>query len=44
MEVLPGPLSIQQSWLPGEVSADWKLANEVSVYKKGQKEDLQKAC
>ncbi|KAK4810588.1 hypothetical protein QYF61_007325 [Mycteria americana] len=40
-EVLTKPLSIiyQQSWLTGEVSADWRLANVTPIFKKGQKED-----
>ncbi|KAK4822040.1 hypothetical protein QYF61_006953 [Mycteria americana] len=40
-EVLTKPLSIlyQQSWLTGEVPADWRLANVTPVYKKGWKED-----
>ncbi|KAK4825843.1 hypothetical protein QYF61_003094 [Mycteria americana] len=29
-----------QSWLSGEVPADWRLINVMSIYKKGQKEDL----
>ncbi|KAK4810730.1 hypothetical protein QYF61_007704 [Mycteria americana] len=29
----------QQSWLTGEVPADWRLANVMPIYKKGQKED-----
>ncbi|GAB0183516.1 mitochondrial enolase superfamily member 1 [Grus japonensis] len=41
-EVLTKPLSIiyQQSWLTGEVPVDWKLANVMLIYKKGQKENL----
>ncbi|KAK4811340.1 hypothetical protein QYF61_024476 [Mycteria americana] len=41
-EVLTKPLSIiyQQSWLTGEVPADWRLANVTPIYKKGRKEDL----
>ncbi|KAK4819009.1 hypothetical protein QYF61_024125 [Mycteria americana] len=41
-EVLTKPLSIiyQQSWLIGEVPADWKLANVMPIFKKGRKEDL----
>ncbi|GAB0204815.1 mitochondrial enolase superfamily member 1 [Grus japonensis] len=41
-EVLTKPLSIiyQQSWLTGEVPVDWRLANAMPIYKKGQKEDL----
>ncbi|KAK4820600.1 hypothetical protein QYF61_001906 [Mycteria americana] len=40
-DVLTKPLSIiyQQSWLTGEVPADWRLANVTPIYKKGQKED-----
>ncbi|GAB0188643.1 hypothetical protein GRJ2_001329600 [Grus japonensis] len=40
-EVLIKTLSIiyQQSWLIGEVPIDWKLANVMPTYKKGQKED-----
>ncbi|KFO87946.1 hypothetical protein N320_11353, partial [Buceros rhinoceros silvestris] len=40
-EVLAKPLSIiyQQSWLTGEVSADWRLANVTPIYKKGRRED-----
>ncbi|KAK4831654.1 hypothetical protein QYF61_018621 [Mycteria americana] len=40
-EVLTKPLSIiyQQSWLTGEVPADWRLANVMPIFKKGQKED-----
>ncbi|KFQ11581.1 hypothetical protein N330_13265, partial [Leptosomus discolor] len=29
----------QQSWLTGEVSADWKTANITPIYKKGWKVD-----
>ncbi|KAK4832988.1 hypothetical protein QYF61_027012 [Mycteria americana] len=29
----------QQSWLTGEVHADWRLANLTLIYNKGQKED-----
>ncbi|KFQ84791.1 hypothetical protein N337_08795, partial [Phoenicopterus ruber ruber] len=41
VEVLTKPLSIiyQQSWLTGEVPVDWRLANVMPNYKKGQKED-----
>ncbi|KAK4815376.1 hypothetical protein QYF61_001364 [Mycteria americana] len=41
-EVLTKPLSIiyQQSWLTGEVPADWRLANVMPIFKKGQKEDV----
>ncbi|GAB0209535.1 mitochondrial enolase superfamily member 1 [Grus japonensis] len=40
-EELAKPLSIiyQQSWLTGEVPDDWRLANLMPIYKKGQKED-----
>ncbi|KAK4830258.1 hypothetical protein QYF61_009351 [Mycteria americana] len=42
VEVLTKPLSIlyQQSWLIGEVSVDWRLANVTPIYRKGLKEDL----
>ncbi|KAK4819910.1 hypothetical protein QYF61_014645 [Mycteria americana] len=30
----------EQSWLTGEVPADWRLANVTPISKKGQKEDL----
>ncbi|KAK4825474.1 hypothetical protein QYF61_027629 [Mycteria americana] len=30
---------MQQSWLTGEVPADWRLANVTPIYKKGRKED-----
>ncbi|GAB0182459.1 mitochondrial enolase superfamily member 1 [Grus japonensis] len=41
-EVLTKPLSItyQQSWLTGEVSVDWRLANVMPIFRKGQMEDL----
>ena len=29
----------QQSWLTGDVLTDWKLANMMLIYKKGQKDD-----
>ncbi|KAK4815404.1 LOW QUALITY PROTEIN: hypothetical protein QYF61_001392 [Mycteria americana] len=40
-EVLTKPLSIiyQQSWLTGEVPADWRLVNVTPIFKKGRKED-----
>ncbi|KAK4832285.1 LOW QUALITY PROTEIN: hypothetical protein QYF61_021684 [Mycteria americana] len=40
-EVLTKPLSIlyQQSWLTREVPVDWRLADVMSIYKKGWKED-----
>ncbi|KGL87982.1 hypothetical protein N301_00239, partial [Charadrius vociferus] len=39
--VLTRPLCIiyEQSWLSGEVPADWRLANVTLIYKKGRKED-----
>ncbi|KAK4810061.1 hypothetical protein QYF61_007225 [Mycteria americana] len=41
-EELAKPLSLiyQQSWLTGEVPDNWRLANVMPIYKKGQKEDL----
>ncbi|KAK4831137.1 LOW QUALITY PROTEIN: hypothetical protein QYF61_015440 [Mycteria americana] len=38
---LTKPLSIiyQQSWLTGEVPADWRLANVTPIFKNGRKED-----
>ncbi|KAK4818083.1 hypothetical protein QYF61_005660 [Mycteria americana] len=40
-EVLTKPLSIiyQQSWITGEVPADWRLANVTPIFKKGRKEE-----
>ncbi|KFV46500.1 hypothetical protein N341_11730, partial [Tyto alba] len=40
-EVLTKPLSIiyQQSWLTGEVPADWRLTKVMPIYRKGWKED-----
>ncbi|KAK4809932.1 hypothetical protein QYF61_001659 [Mycteria americana] len=40
-DVLTKPLSIiyQQSWLTGEVPADWRLANVTPIFKKGWKEE-----
>lgn len=37
------PLSViyHQSWLTGEVPADWRLANVISICKKDRKEDPQ---
>ncbi|KAK4826013.1 hypothetical protein QYF61_003786 [Mycteria americana] len=32
-------LAEKQSWLTGEVPADWRLANVTPIYKKGRKED-----
>ncbi|KAK4824266.1 hypothetical protein QYF61_012532 [Mycteria americana] len=42
VEALIKPLSIlyQHSWLTREVPVDWRLANVMPIYKKGQKEDL----
>lgn len=41
-KVLNGPLPIicQQSWVSREIAADWKMANVLSIYTKGWKEDL----
>lgn len=41
VEVLtkPHPIVYQQSWLTGEVPADWRLANVILIYKKGQKQN-----
>ncbi|KFO59751.1 RNA-directed DNA polymerase from mobile element jockey, partial [Corvus brachyrhynchos] len=41
-EELAKPLSTiyHQSWLTGEVPDDWKLANVMSIHKKGWKEHL----
>ncbi|KAK4808459.1 hypothetical protein QYF61_005776 [Mycteria americana] len=41
-DMLTKPLSIvyQQSWLTGEVPADWRLVNVTPILKKGRKEDL----
>ena len=41
-DVVAKPLSIifQQSWVTGDVPADWRLANVMSIFKKGQKDDL----
>ncbi|KAK4825531.1 LOW QUALITY PROTEIN: hypothetical protein QYF61_000108 [Mycteria americana] len=40
-DVLTKPLSIiyQQTWLTGELPADWRLANVTPIFKKGRKED-----
>ncbi|KFP03429.1 hypothetical protein N300_11055, partial [Calypte anna] len=40
--VLTKPLSIiyQQSWLTGGIPEDWKTADVIPIYKKGQKDDL----
>ncbi|KAK4830697.1 hypothetical protein QYF61_012866 [Mycteria americana] len=42
VEELAKPLSFiyQQSWLTGVVPDDWRLANVMSIYKKGWKKDL----
>ncbi|GAB0205040.1 mitochondrial enolase superfamily member 1 [Grus japonensis] len=42
VEVLTKPLSIiyQQSWLSGEIPVDWRVADVMPIYKKGQKENL----
>ncbi|KAK4824960.1 hypothetical protein QYF61_021648 [Mycteria americana] len=39
--VMAGPLLIiyQRSWESGEVPADWKLANVITIYKNGVRED-----
>ncbi|KAK4819033.1 hypothetical protein QYF61_024398 [Mycteria americana] len=37
-EVVESP-SLEQSWLTGEVPADWRLANVTPIFKKGRKED-----
>ena len=41
-DVIAKPLSIilQQSWITGDVSADWRLANLMPIFKKGGKDDL----
>ncbi|KAK4829953.1 hypothetical protein QYF61_008084 [Mycteria americana] len=40
-DVMAQPLLIicQRSWESGEVPADWKLANNIPIYKKGVRED-----
>ena len=40
-DVVAKPLSIifRQSWLTGDVPVDWKLANVMPIFKKGQKDD-----
>ncbi|KAK4828106.1 hypothetical protein QYF61_023468, partial [Mycteria americana] len=40
-DVLTKPLSLiyQQSWITGEVPADWRLANVTPIFRKGRKED-----
>ncbi|KFO90041.1 hypothetical protein N320_03006, partial [Buceros rhinoceros silvestris] len=37
--IKPLPMIYQQSWLSREVPVDWRLANAMPIYKKGQKED-----
>ena len=41
VDVVAKPLSIilWQSWLTGDVLADWRLANVMPIFKKGQKGD-----
>ncbi len=41
VDVVAKPLSIifQQSWLTRDVPVDWKLANVMPIFKKGQKDD-----
>ena len=41
VDVVAKPLSIilPQSWLTGDVLADWRLANVTPIFKKGQKDD-----
>ena len=40
-DVVAKPLSIilQQSWLTGDVPADWRLANVMAIFKKGRKDN-----
>ena len=40
-DVVAKPLSIilRQSWLTGDVPADWRLANVMPIFKKGQEND-----
>lgn len=42
VDVLTKPLYIifQQSWNPGEVSVEWRVANVTPIFKNGQREDL----
>ena len=35
----PRSIILQQSWLTGDVLADWRLANVMAIFKKGQKDD-----
>ncbi|GAB0183031.1 hypothetical protein GRJ2_000768400 [Grus japonensis] len=37
--IKPPSIMYQQSWLTGEVPVDWRLANVMPIYKRGQKED-----
>jgi len=41
VNVVAKPLSIilRQSWLTRDVPADWRLANVMPIFKKGQKDD-----
>jgi len=43
VDVTAGLLSIiyQRSWESGEIPADWKLANVITIYKKGERTDPQ---
>ena len=40
-EVVAKPLSItlQQTWLTGNVPVDWRLANVMTIFQKGKKDD-----
>ena len=40
-DVVAKPLSIilRQSWLTGDVPADWRLADVTRIYQKGRKDD-----
>ena len=35
----PHSIILQQSWLTGDVLSDWRLANVMAIFKKGQKDD-----
>ena len=41
VDVVAKPLSVifRQSWLTGDVPADWRLPNVTPIFKKGQKDD-----
>ena len=41
VDVVAKPLSVilQQTWLAGNVLADWRLANAMPIFKKGRKDD-----